>query len=77
MMLGLVAASAMVVATPQATLVEDEAPRPSSKPAKRRVVSPMAPVRYRRSRNAPPKRKLRANRLHVSKRTRRKHRRAK
>lgn len=29
-----------------------------------------------RSRNAPPKRKLKANRLHISRRTKRKHRRA-
>lgn len=42
--------------------------------AKRALAS--APARYRRSRNAPHRRGLRANRLHVSRRVRRRHRRA-
>lgn len=34
------------------------------------------PLRFRRCRNAPERRKLRANRLHISKRVKRRHRRA-
>jgi hypothetical protein len=46
----------------------------SARRAKRALASTAA--RYRRSRNAPHRRSLRANRLHVSRRTRRRHRRA-
>ena len=42
--------------------------------AKRALAS--TPARYRRSRNAPHRRTLRTNRLYVSRRTRRRHRRA-
>lgn len=57
--------------------VMPRAPKKQLKAAKRqqRQAIDVAPS-YRRSRNPPPKRKLKANRLHVSKRVRRRHRRA-
>ena len=46
----------------------------STRRAKRALAS--TPARYSRSRNAPQRRSLHANRPHVSRRTRRRHRRA-
>jgi hypothetical protein len=43
---------------------------------RRRFSAPDMAPRYRRSRNAPTRRRLRANRLHMSRRVRRRHRRA-
>jgi hypothetical protein len=43
---------------------------------RRRIVSPQAPARFKRSKGAQAKPKRKPNRLHVSKRVRRKHRRA-
>jgi hypothetical protein len=40
-----------------------------------RMAAPEAAPRFRRSRNKPPRRQLRANRLHISRRVRRRHRR--
>lgn len=79
--LGLV--SLMVGATPvlstsaslQATL--PAVPKKQLKAVKRqKTAASEAAPRYRRSKNPPTKRKLRANRLHTSKRVRRRHRRA-
>ena len=65
---------AMPAMAQQAILVEERAPRPARRTAKRSYLS-TAPVRYR-SRWKPTKPKRRPNRLHISRRVRRKHRRA-
>ncbi len=54
--------------------VEGEAPAPARKRRRARIAV-SAPA-HRRSKNAPTKRRLKANRLHIGRRVRRKHRRA-
>jgi hypothetical protein len=75
-MLALACAPAMAIA-PGFEAIAPRAPKKQIKAAKRaRMAEAGAAPVYRRSKNAPPKRKLKANRLHVARRTRRRHRRA-
>ena len=72
--LAMVATPALAL-VPQPTVLEVERVAPKVRRDKARRALASAPARYRRSKNAPTKRKLKANRLHVSRRVRRKHRR--
>jgi hypothetical protein len=75
-----VAAACMILASPLAASSPMLAPVelaavPSARRKKKPALAAM-PDRYRRSRGAPAKPRRRPNRMHISKRVRRKHRRA-
>ena len=78
--IALAAASAGMFASPAfayshvPAVIDERAPR-RQKEQKRQDYWSVGP-QFRRSKNPPTKRKLKANRLHISKRVRRKHRRA-
>lgn len=73
----LLAVSGMFAPSAAAPAVVPAQPKKQLKAVKRQKTAEAVDApKYRRSKNPPTRRKLRANRLHISKRVRRKHRRA-